>query len=33
MQVRKSDGSYEEYDRRKLMSIVQKTFKGGIDKC
>ena len=33
MQVRKSDGSYEDFDRKKLMNIVRKTFKSAKVEC
>ena len=33
MQVRKSDGSYEDYDRKKLMTIIRKTFKSAKLEC
>ena len=33
MVVRKSDGSYEEYDKKKLSNIVKKTFKSANVEC
>jgi len=33
MVVRKSDGSYEDYDRKKLSNIVKKTFKSANVEC
>ena len=33
MVVRKSDGSYEEFDRKKLSNIVKKTFKSAGITC
>ena len=33
MVVRKSDGSYEDYDRKKLSNIVRKTFKSANVEC
>ena len=28
MEVRKSDGSYEQYDKRKLTNVIKKVYKG-----
>lgn len=33
MEVRKSDGSFEEFDRRKLINIVKKAFKSAGSEC
>ena len=33
MIVRKSDGSYEEFDRKKLSNIIKKAFKGADMVC
>ena len=33
MNVRKSDGSYEEFDRKKLINIVKKVFKTANIEC
>ena len=33
MDVRKSDGSYEEFDRKKLIGIVKKVFKTAELEC